>query len=859
MRIVLPFFGVAAAVVIAATSCTALPALGTGCGNKVIDDGEDCDGNYDSSSAKCIAPGQPSACHFSCVDTACPAPFTCGEIDHVCRRPAGTFGNSATIAGEPARRVLVGDFDGDGAEDVVAVGLSSRVHYFDGKSSTQQTLLSSDAALPALGHVTTDGRASGLVTSTYFLTDSNNQTVRQGSVRVWRGSPDRTLLPTVYPNIDFPPAVTGAHAVSVLRGNQLGSDVFALLTINGVTSLYYVNGTEQTQTGLPEPAANPAIPLGDPAKIHGRVPVGTLGDTTCAALTPFNVCQAIVLAFEGDKTVSIHSSCDKTGASVNVYGGGAFQPPITLTLPNNDSVLGPAFLFGATSTDAPTLYVVGSFGTYAFAPDATKCSVTAPSGPLVRPPPTPPPLALGYIADLTHLAWVDAKGVHVDTGANNVITTSAPTSTTWNDAIIGDMNLNGLPDVVAVADGSIDFYNGTGSVLLNGKHITLDGTATHMAIGDFDGDFVSDIAVSTHGDSTGLSSDSIDVAFGTFTGFPSQPVSIGRLSSLLQLEPSYFDYRIAGSPDLIGTLFAAGKSDTGDIVVSILQGNPDRLINSPFFLFDPATANASLVATTVADFESSNGHEGMAGLSATKTGIGLWYTPMTGDAQVDPSKEIFGELSSGVTLDGTVASLATIDVGGEPGKELLVVEPGNFFLTHVVANQTIGPWPSLAYEKVSNVLPIVDEKGNVTKGIVTRVTDADGDGDDDVIVECFDAAKTFTAKIILNGMNGTLSFNDASAIALPAGTVAVTTIHAKNDGSTQIAALSAKGVFLAQMTNGVLGAWSVDPVIDLSKLAQLSTPVSVHDMIAGDVDGDGVDDVVIATSSGFIVYFGDPA
>ncbi len=853
MRLAVTIFGLATAIIVAATSCASLPPLGTGCGNKVIDDGEDCDGNYgDASGGVCIAPGQPSQCHFSCLDSPCPAPFTCGGIDHVCRRPAGTFTTSASIAGEASRRVMLGDFDGDLAQDVVTVGTTSRVHFFDGHTSTEQTLLSSDALLPALGVVTTDARMSGLVTSTYTITDQTTKLpVTQGNVRVWRGSADRTLLPTVYPDVDLTSyKATVGRAVSALRANQVGSDIFALLTINGSTLLYYITGTQPVVT--PFPISPITAPLGDPTMLAGRVAVGTLGASSCAP-APFTACQAIVLAFSGAKDVEIHSTCDTTFA-VNALGPN-HEAALVLTLPNNDTIAGPAFLVATASTTAPSLYVVGAKNTYVFPPDSTQCSLDASKVTSVSSiGTTEKPLAIGFIDDeQTFIDWVSTTGIHVDNGSG-IVTTLPPSNTMWTDAVIGDLNLNGLPDVVAVAQGSIDFYNGTGSVLLNGSHITLDGNATHMAIGDFDGDFVDDVVVSTRGDSTGLSTDSIDIAFGTFTGFPAQPLSVGRLTNVEQLEPAFFDYRLTGTPDLVNTLFAIGDDSKNDLSVSILEGSPDRLINSPYFLVDGQT---SLVATVVGTFDVANPvHAGIAGLSASLLGPGLWYTPMTGDAQIDLTNASTSKLPDGVALalNGPAfdrSGLAAIDVGGAAGQELLVVQPGAFFLTHV-GTPTSGTWPSLAYESLENV-----QAGD--KGILVRVADVDDDGDDDAIIEYVDGATSkLAARIVLNAMNGTLSFNNAAAPPLPDGTLAVTTIHSSKDGKTQLIALAPSGVYLAQMSNGVLGPWSASPVIDLSKLAALSTPVAVRDVIAGDVDGDGVDDVVIATSKGFMVYFGDP-
>jgi hypothetical protein len=182
-------------------------------------------------------------------------------------------------------------------------------------------------------------------------------------------------------------------------------------------------------------------------------------------------------------------------------------------------------------------------------------------------------------------------------------------------------------------------------------------------------------------------------------------------------------------------------------------------------------------------------------------------------------------------------------VGADGGDELLIVQAGHFFLTHVKT------WPVLAFEAPADLNPLQD------KNVVTRVADVDDDGDKDVIVE-YSASSTdpraFAAKILLNDMNGTLSFANATPLSLPAGTIAVTTVHASKDGKTQVAAIAQSGVYLAQMSGGTLGPWSA-PVFDLSAVSP------VHDAIAGDVDGDGVDDIVLATSSGFFVCFGDEA
>ncbi len=838
-----------------ATSCQTLPALTPSCGNKVIDPGEDCDsfGDPKIPGSTCIAAGQPGACHYACDESACPATYTCGGATHVCRQPSGKFKASVAVAGESARRVLSGDFDGDGAADVVTVGTTSRIRFFDGRSAGPQLALSSESSLPALGDLTADGRTSGVVVSTFVATGGSGAI--EGNLRVWRGSADRTLLPTVYPNIDLTAqGLTGGRAISAFRANQLGTDVFALLTSSAGSALYYVVGA-----GLP--TGKPLYSnLGSPSAIQGEIPVSTLG-SGCLLQTPFTSCQSMVLAFTGASSVGIYPSCN---AQLAVNDGTV--APLTFTLPS-DVVAGPAFLIRPPSGGAPSLYVVGNQGVWAFPGNACSIATTGVLVPGLPAPSTSRILALGYIDDSQvapfYLDWVDVDGIHVKYGPldTDVTFTPAPSNdadagTAWFDARIDDLNLNGLPDVVAISPSSLDFYNGTGSVLLNPKHIALDGTATHLATGDYDGDFVTDFVVTTHNDSTGLVTDDIGIAFGQFTGFPSAPTSVGRLGSITQVEPALFDYRLTGSADFITTLFAVGTAPDNHIAVSILEGDPDRLINSPFFL-DPST-RSSLVSAVVGDFTGS-GHAGLAGM-ALQAGkpptTGLWFAAATGAAQIDVSTSSVSPALPNVTMRpdaSTRDALAAIDVGGPAGKELLLVQPaqknigfgGLFLLTNVQG------WQVLANEPLTDATMLAD-KG----GVVVRTADLDGNGFDDVIVEYGDATNNdaFAAKIILNQGNGTLSFASAITPALPPDTIALTTIHAKPDGTTQLVALARGGVYLASFTNGAVG--SFDRAIDFAGFTD-GGATTVRDCVAADVDGDGVEDLVIGTSTGFLVYFGD--
>lgn len=96
------------------------------CGNLVVEPGEQCDGE-----AQCGAVGA-TACRFTCVqDTqACPGALAC-SVDGVCVASAERFVPYASAPRYelPADRIVVGDLDDDGRDDLIGVGESVRVRF----------------------------------------------------------------------------------------------------------------------------------------------------------------------------------------------------------------------------------------------------------------------------------------------------------------------------------------------------------------------------------------------------------------------------------------------------------------------------------------------------------------------------------------------------------------------------------------------------------------------------------------------------------------------------------------------------------------------------------------------------------
>ncbi len=109
--------------VVASLSCASFPEIPRGvCGNGVVDGArEDCD-TLDSRDTRCGKPGSPNACRILCDSQGrCPTGMECAPRATSCVYVAGSFGSAVrTLPGTSATNLELADTNGDGALETLA-------------------------------------------------------------------------------------------------------------------------------------------------------------------------------------------------------------------------------------------------------------------------------------------------------------------------------------------------------------------------------------------------------------------------------------------------------------------------------------------------------------------------------------------------------------------------------------------------------------------------------------------------------------------------------------------------------------------------------------------------------------------
>ncbi len=872
------------------------PLEGDVCGNGVVERGEDCD-RFAAAGASCWGPAEEGACRYACGPAPagaegprCPPGFGCGA-DRTCRRPSGAFEPGGERVAEGASVLRVADFDGDGRDDVLALGAANergeraaRVIFRDAEgfgASRRVPNVFRSVAIGPLG----PGAAQGLA-----LISGQSSLV---GLDLLVGDRDRSFASLVNPvlgggvtNVSAAGRLVGVDALprrlepgeggATLEFNQGDEVVLMQPTFAGTGSTLYAIVSSPKE--LPANASNPGFPvvtlltLGVSAEgSGGGVAVGRFSAPGVGA-----PCEDVAWAPSELAEVYLLAPCrfdppeGGPGARVvwNEAGIGGRLEPRRVALPggarpaagaarwlfvadaNGDGVSdlalmteqGPFVAFGLADGAAPTFEPVGVFGGQAL-------------------------LAFGDLNGDKAPDWVFDDGIVLsEPGAPlGVVRVRAPAR--WSDALVDDFNGDGRPDAVTVGPEarSLDYYLGAPGGLFNPFSVPIEGVASRLAAGDFDGDAVVDVAFAL-GESAGARADAVFIAFGGRAPSASAPLRVGELRGVRQIAAASYGFggaELDGADDL-GLVGA--PDDGGPALAALLFGNAERQPRSPLIITSESDVRPWAVAAGrfVAGAPGAPAPLGLAMLAGSRLvpdrPFSLWLSSPSGEsgvtrfappvgsagpgeaatalpAEVDPAPEHGAPASQGA---GELPELLAGDLDGDGVDEALALVPGRGGgATLAIARaRAAGGAPMLFVDRVLGGLP---------RSTLAGLADVDGDGAPDLVV---------LSPAGEGGPNLSVYWNTAGAFD-PAG--AVTRVELPSGPAASWAAPRAPAGAPLFAVNAA-GAYAVDFRAGRAARVEALRGVEGGEAIAaGDVTGDGVVDLVVGDGRSIRLARGEPA
>lgn len=569
------------------TGCTNFPIVQDGqCGNAVLDPGEDCDTFVNGNKgAECRPPGI-GGCHFDCRDkqdgtrATCPDRMGCSR-DGICRQATYGFEEPTELSSDLSSYVTTLDFDGDGSQEIVSAEPNDqlqqarfRLHYFDRDSRLEETRAFPRPTGRPVVRERQDLRPDDLVFTNFQI----------GMVP---GREDRAFVPATFSSYIVDNG--DLRTVNVSEGQVNRSlALVAITTVEGKTGVYI-------------PADDSALTFNRPlpAPISELVSEPLTADLVTTADSP---CAELVLAYRGASSAQILDVCElgvnplladvtwrQEFREQNVSlprGRGIDSRPIAADVNGDghlDLLLGSAGESFVAYGDGQELEARAS---------RLDLPVQSPRGGDILTLPTP--LAAGDItgdgvADFVLPNAILGSQTSLIDGSTTYFQSYLNTSLPWTMASVGDLNGNGLPDVVAAAEGEpgLSFVSGSGGPFPVGQPLPTRGGVRFIATGDFNGDRVGDVAYIE--DQAENSADALAVAYGTHDGAPRRGVQVAEVSGVEQLGRE----RDLGLDSIFTT-----STDEWDGVrrgkFTLFAGDASGLPFAPYFLVEFATAGDML-------------------------------------------------------------------------------------------------------------------------------------------------------------------------------------------------------------------------------------------------------------------------
>jgi hypothetical protein len=436
----------------------------------------------------------------------------------------------------------------------------------------------------------------------------------------------------------------------------------------------------------------------------------------------------------------------------------------------------------------------------------------------------------------------------------------------WEEAVLADFNGDGAVDVATSVEAveGLDFFLGTGTGLFNKFRVNTAAPPQRLRAGDFDGDFVADLAFAEIG--FGIVADRLSVAFGARSGGPSRPMFMGSPGIIEAIEPlSYIDSLDA--IDVIADLMVLTASfpERSDRAVSVLQGSSSRRMVSPFPFRPPQAEYSDVPRQLQVGRFTASAHTTRDVVSiarparrqADDTALvtpHFWMVPAgRGTGALDGQKAAYRDLSPS-TFDGDCAvwTVGDLDPGGDGLEELIGVDgggscyplggaPGPRFL---VARAT----GSGVLEPTFGALP-----EELRRPVRLQLHDLDGDGDRDLLAVFAGDGASGAGIAVLWNEGGTLDPARSSRLGSPdwTGVGGVVPIDASPDRVPELAVLAGGRLHLASFERDT-GAYAQPAALD-------QLPEGDRRLRTGDLNGDGLGDLVYMLADRVNVLLAIPA
>lgn len=865
-------------------ACGELPTIGAdACGNAILEGTEECD-TWAPPGKVCRPPtATKGPCRFDCSPTAhgtapeCPSDRPYCGLDGICRDATGTYEPFGSTWSTPAAALQLGDFDGDGLQDLLALGSPNgiwqsfpRVLFFDASGHSQNTVdprIAINSPILLSGEVS-DGQLSAAPQVVFSATEGI------GAVHV---TADRSVVPIAYPIQVLPQG--WSYRFLRLRGNNqsfLKESVIIFMgdssaAANGPGSIMAVTSSTQL---APMPKATELL-TGPP------IAANVVDD---ARTSP---CDEVLLTFRGDEQVYLLEPCDQLGnwvttdqppkpviALANSHTIGL--PPIATQVDDRDTHLD---LLIADETDNATPYVAFGQGDGTFAADPNNVAATLRAAwpvsvvhgdncPLPYDVDGRFPLAVDDLNGDGLADWVTRSGVQLTQSVTvdatqkqvNIVAcpVNRPSLTQWNEATIADFNRDNLLDVVAGSNSEpdLDFLQGTPEDALNPSVITTRGPLHHLAAGDFDGDQIMDVAFDVVTNTTTQPAVStghkLSIAFGRFSEPPETPSELGDFAAIEQMSAA--KYSGVDAIDELGVI--ATPSDSPGQQLSVFIGTAGRHPIAPLGLEVPASSGdlvsgvpLALAAGTLSDYEylslvsvSIDCKTDNDELECTHR---LWLVPGTATGRFGipiPSAPLPAEFLPFRPVQQQLSVYLLVgDIDGSDRDQALA-------LTTDVAGSNVALWRILPPEKGTDwqkqpVEWLATTPGKLTAISRPQLADVDGDGLKDLVIIIDDGGGNQRLGVVIN-QNGSLAVSPITYVDL-GGQQARGFASFTNNGHTRLWAVTDDGTYevtYATDAGSPLSAKSVSGLPGGSSIA------------AGNLAGYGLTDLAIGTDNGVQLF-----